>query len=160
MWITITRDARLHSPSLEKALAEGITSTGANVINLGLAPTPIGYYSEVVGVPGHDVIAAAIITASHNPKEYNGLKMTYNKRTLSEGQIREVRDITFKNFVELKEGAQNIGKVEELNIIPAYIKDMEARFGKLAKELKLLLIVQMQPVELLDLNYIKNLVAK
>lgn len=137
MWITITRDARLHSPSLEKALAEGITSTGANVINLGLAPTPIGYYSEVVGVPGHDVIAAAIITASHNPKEYNGLKMTYNKRTLSEGQIKEVRDITFKNFVELKEGAQNIGKVEEFNIIPAYIKDMEARFGKIGEGIKI-----------------------
>ena len=84
MWITITRDARLHSPALEKALADGITSTGANVINLGLAPTPIGYYSEVVGVEGYDVIAAAIITASHNPKEYNGLKMTFNKRTLTE----------------------------------------------------------------------------
>ena len=137
MWITITRDARLHSPSLEKALAEGITSTGANVINLGLAPTPIGYYSEVVGVPGHDVIAAAIITASHNPKEYNGLKMTYNKRTLSEGQIKEVRDITFKNFVELKEGTQNVGKVEEFNIIPAYIKDMEARFGKIGEGIKI-----------------------
>ena len=79
MWITIARDARLHSPALEKALSDGITSTGANIINLGLAPTPLGYYSEVVGVSGYDVISAAIITASHNPKEYNGLKMTYNK---------------------------------------------------------------------------------
>lgn len=73
MWITITRDARTHSPALEKALTEGITSTGANVVKLGLAPTPIGYYSEVVGVPetitdGKNIIAAAIITASHNQK--------------------------------------------------------------------------------------------
>lgn len=141
MWVTITRDARLHSPVLEKALSDGITSTGANVINLGLAPTPIGYYSEVVGVEGYNVIAAAIITASHNPKEYNGLKMTYNKRTLTESQIREVRDITFKNWLNNPEtSAENTlkmtGKVEEKNIIPDYIKDMEERFGKIGEEVK------------------------
>lgn len=141
MWVTITRDARLHSPVLEKALSDGITSTGANVINLGLAPTPIGYYSEVVGIEGYNVIAAAIITASHNPKEYNGLKMTYNKRTLTESQIREVRDITFKNWLNNPEtSAENTlkmtGKVEEKNIIPDYIKDMEERFGKIGEEVK------------------------
>ena len=133
MWITITRDARLHSPALEKALSEGITSTGANVINLGLAPTPIGYYSEVVGIEGYNVIAAAIITASHNPKEYNGLKMTYNKRTLSESQIKEVRDITFKLFENTPQKANKIGQVVEVNIIPTYIKDMEERFGKIGE---------------------------
>lgn len=141
MWVTITRDARLHSPVLEKALSDGITSTGANVINLGLAPTPIGYYSEVVGIEGYNVIAAAIITASHNPKEYNGLKMTYNKRTLTESQIREVRDITFKNWLNNPETSTEntlkmTGKVEEKNIIPNYIKDMEKRFGKIGEEVK------------------------
>ena len=141
MWVTITRDARLHSPVLEKALSDGITSTGANVINLGLAPTPIGYYSEVVGIDGYNVIAAAIITASHNPKEYNGLKMTYNKRTLTESQIREVRDITFKIWLNNPEtSAENTlkmtGKVEEKNIITDYIKDMEERFGKIGEEVK------------------------
>lgn len=136
MWITITRDARLHSPALEKALSDGITSTGANVINLGLAPTPIGYYSEVVGVEGYNVIAAAIITASHNPKEYNGLKMTYNKRTLSESQIKEVRDITFKLFENAPQKANKIGQVTEVNIIPTYIKDMENRFGEIGTGVK------------------------
>ena len=136
MWITITRDARLHSPALEKALSEGITSTGANVINLGLAPTPIGYYSEVVGIEGYNVIAAAIITASHNPKEYNGLKMTYNKRTLSESQIKEVRDITFKLFENTPQKANKIGQVVEVNILPTYIKDMEERFGKIGEGVK------------------------
>ena len=48
---TVSMDARLHSPALSKSLVEGILSTGANVVDLGLAPTPIGYYSEVVGVP-------------------------------------------------------------------------------------------------------------
>lgn len=136
MWITIARDARLHSPALEKALTEGITSTGANVIHLGLAPTPIGYYSEVVGIPGYEITAAAIITASHNPKEYNGLKMTYNKRTLTEQQIAEVKDCTFKEFEFAKEPSIPQGKVTEYDIIPDYIIDMEKRFGKIGEGVK------------------------
>lgn len=109
MYITIARDARLHSPNLEKALADGITSTGANVISLGLAPTPIGYYSEVVGIPNYEITAAAIITASHNPKEYNGLKMTFNKRTLTEEQIAQVKEITLNNWTS-DTNKPNIGK--------------------------------------------------
>lgn len=134
IWITITRDARLHSPALEKALAQGITSTGANVILLGLAPTPIGYYSEVVGVPGYDITASAIITASHNPSEYNGLKMTFNKRTLTEQQIKEVRDITFKNWSNTTEPAT--GAVENYDIIPDYINEMSKKFGDIGKGIK------------------------
>lgn len=134
IWITIARDARLHSPALEKALAQGITSTGANVILLGLAPTPIGYYSEVVGVPGYDISASAIITASHNPSEYNGLKMTFNKRTLTEQQIKEVRDITFKNWSNTTEPAT--GVVENYDIIPDYINEMSKKFGDIGKGIK------------------------
>lgn len=134
MWITITRDARLHSPALEKALTDGITSTGANVIHLGLAPTPIGYYSEVVGIPGYNVIAAAIITASHNPSEYNGLKMTYGKRTLTEKQIAEVKEVTFKNWTD--EQTASIGEVVEYDIIPDYIKEMKEKFGRIGEGVK------------------------
>ncbi len=141
IWITITRDARLHSPALEKALTEGITSTGANAIHLGLAPTPIGYYSEVVGLPeeitdGKKVIAAAIITASHNPSEYNGLKMTYANRTLTESQIAEVKNFTFKEFEFAHEPSIPQGCIKEYNIIPDYIKDMKNRFGKVGEGVK------------------------
>ncbi len=133
MWITITRDARLHSPALEKALTDGITSTGANVIHLGLAPTPIGYYSEVAGIPGYNIIAAAIITASHNPSEYNGLKMTYNKRTLTEKQIAEVKDVTFKHWGETE---PSVGQVKEYDIIPDYINEMKEKFGRIGEGVK------------------------
>lgn len=140
MWITITRDARLHSPSLEEALKKGISSTGANVVLLGLAPTPLGYYSEVAGLPkevtdGEKVIAAAIVTASHNPSEYNGLKMTYNKRTLNEKQINEVKEITFRNWtLNIKPADKN--KIKEYNIIPDYIEEMKKAFGKIGKGIK------------------------
>ena len=135
MYITITRDARLHSPALEKALSNGILSTGANVINLGLAPTPIGYYSEVVGVSNYKITAAAIITASHNPKEYNGLKMTYNKRTLTETQISEVKEFTFANWTShYKDFSED--RVVKYDIIPDYIKDMKNRFGNVGVGVK------------------------
>lgn len=140
MWFTVCMDARTHSPSLSKALIEGITSTGANVVDLGLAPTPIGYYSEVVGVPkdltnGNDIISACIITASHNPKEYNGMKMTYEKHTLNETQIKEVKEYTFNDF-ENPEISDKKGIVKTYNIIPDYIKDMKSRFGKIGEGVK------------------------
>ena len=104
IWITVCRDARLHSPSLSKSLVDGILSTGANVVDLGLAPTPIGYYSEVVGLPPFvtkytPVTGAMIITASHNPSQYNGMKMTYAKSSLNEEQIKEVKKLTEEEFM-------------------------------------------------------------
>ncbi len=132
MTLTVCRDARLHSPSLKNALIAGLTSTGAKVIDLGLAPTPIGYYSEVT-MP--DVISAMIITASHNPSEYNGLKMTYQHQTLNEKQIKEVRDLTFSNWTA-KQIPANSALVKEYDIIPDYIEDMKKRFGTIGKGIK------------------------
>lgn len=140
MYLTVCMDARTHSPNLSNALQAGITSTGAHVIDLGLAPTPIGYYSETVGVPsdltnGEKVIAACIITASHNPKEYNGLKMTYNGQTLTESQIKELKDVTLTNWTNnIQESDKSL--VQKYNIIPAYIEDMKSRFGTIGKGVK------------------------
>ena len=148
MVLTVTKDARLHSTPLENALVEGITSTGANVLKLGLAPTPIGYYSEVKGVAGQEIIAAAIITASHNPKEYNGLKMTYNKRTLTEKQIAEVKEETFKvinsgkwkmesgKLNNFQLSTFNFQLMSEYDIIPDYITEMKEKFGRIGEGVK------------------------
>ena len=132
MTLTVCRDARLHSPSLAGALIAGITSTGAKVIDLGLAPTPIGYYSEVT-MP--EVISAMIITASHNPSEYNGLKMTYEHQTLNEKQIKEVSDLTFANWTD-KQMPANSELIRTYDIIPDYIEDMKKRFGTTGKGIK------------------------
>lgn len=132
MTLTVCRDARLHSPGLSDALIAGLTSTGAKVIDLGLAPTPIGYYSEVT-MP--EVISAMIITASHNPSEYNGLKMTYEHQTLNEAQIKEVKDLTLANWTsDFKPVDKKL--IENYDIIPVYIKDMKKRFGEMGKGLK------------------------
>ena len=141
IWITVCRDARLHSPALSKSLVEGILSTGANVVDLGLAPTPIGYYSEVVGVPPHitkyaPVSGAMIITASHNPSQYNGMKMTYNKSSLNEEQIKEVKALTEEVYA-MNMPASPSGIYTEYDIIPDYIEEMKKNFGRIGEGLKI-----------------------
>lgn len=140
MWITITRDARTHSPSLVKSLTNGVISTGANVVDLGLAPTPIGYYSEVVGInsnitDGNDIIGALIVTASHNPPPYNGLKMTFSGQSLNEEQIKEVKELTFKELENTALPSQ-VGKTKTYDLIPDYIDVMMKNFGRVGEGVK------------------------
>lgn len=140
IWITVCRDARLHSVSLSKALIEGILSTGANVVDMGLAPTPLGYYSEVVGLPPYltkytPITGAMIITASHNPSQYNGLKMTYNKQSLDEEQIKSVKELTEQEYgINMPKITK--GEYKEYDLIPDYIEALVNSFGKVGNGLK------------------------
>lgn len=129
--ISVCMDARLHSPALKKALINGLVDCGVhNIEDLGLAPTPIGYYSEIA----HNLDGAMIITASHNPSEYNGMKMTYNRQTLNEKQIKEVKELTFNLWKTLPQ------KFDEYNfskeIIPEYISEMKTKFKDCGKGIK------------------------
>lgn len=140
MWITVVRDARNHSPSLAQSLIKGVISTGANIVDLGLAPTPIGYYSEAVGInpavtDDNDIIGALIVTASHNPPQYNGLKMTFNNQSLNEDQIKEVKVLTFKE-VENTILPSNVGQVKEYDLIPDYTDIMIKNFGRIGNGIK------------------------
>lgn len=141
IWVTVCRDARNHSPALAKAIVSGVTSAGANIVDLGLAPTPIGYYSEAEGVNpeitnGNEIMGALIVTASHNPSQYNGLKMTYNKQSFNEEQIQEL-------FNLVKEQSKNsllshtFGEHKEYDLIPDYIKCMYETFGAVGRGLKI-----------------------
>lgn len=140
IWITIVQDARNHSPSLAKALISGVISTGANIVDLGLAPTPIGYYSEVVGInptatDDNDIIGALIVTASHNPPQYNGLKMTFNGHSFNENQIKELKECTF-NELKNSQLPKTVGKLKTYDLIPDYIDVMKKNFGKIGTGIK------------------------
>ena len=140
IWVTVCRDARLHSPSLSKSLIEGVRSCGANVVDMGLAPTPIGYYSEAAGLPHYltkylPVTGALIITASHNPSQYNGMKMTYAKQTLGEAQIKIVKELTEEEY-KLQIPPVPFGQLVEYDLIPDYIEDMKNRFGRIGDGIK------------------------
>ncbi|MDD3435723.1 MAG: phosphomannomutase/phosphoglucomutase [Candidatus Gastranaerophilales bacterium] len=140
MWLTVTKDARNHSPALSQALINGVISTGANIVDLGLAPTPIGYYSEAVGInatvtDGNDIIGALIVTASHNPPQYNGLKMTFNGQSLNEEQIKELKEFTLRE-VGKTTLPNKVGKVKTYDLIPDYTDVMIKNFGRVGNGVK------------------------
>ena len=131
----VCMDARTHSPELRRAVIQGVTSMGANVLDLGLAPTPLGYYSEFAQIEAEytqnrKVMGALIVTASHNPSEYNGLKMTFNKHSLNEEQIKKVKEYTISSRESSTGYRQAVnGIVKEYDIIANYQTKISSMFG-------------------------------
>ncbi len=85
--MVIGRDGRLSGPKFAEALANGILACGVNVIDIGQVPTPVLYFATYELGTGSGVE----ITGSHNPPEYNGLKMMIDGVTLSGDQIQSVK---------------------------------------------------------------------
>ena len=114
--VVLGRDCRLSSPELSAAIAEGATSSGADVIDLGLASTDLLYFaSGSLNLPG------IMLTASHNPKQYNGLKfcLAGAKPVGEESGLREIR-----SMVEADEPAPAAkkGKVRPRDLLGAYVE--------------------------------------
>lgn len=120
----VAHDNRLSSPSLKKALVKGLLETGINVLDLGLATTPMCYFAANF----YNTNASMMITASHNPKEYNGFKFSYNGIHNAYG--KEV----FEIYELIKEGsfASGEGSLEKRDITDEYIKLIidKLNFGK------------------------------
>jgi phosphomannomutase len=113
--VLVGRDARLSSPELAAALIEGLTAQGIGAIDLGLASTDLLYYaSGSLDRPG------VMITASHNPKEYNGLKfcLARAKPVGEDSGLGEIRALTEKGDEILGTGH---GTVRERNVMDAYV---------------------------------------
>jgi phosphomannomutase len=89
--VVIGRDCRLSSPDLAAAISEGVTSRGTGVIDLGLASTDLVYFAS-----GSLDLPAVMITASHNPKQYNGLKFCLSgaRPVGVESGLLEIRRLT------------------------------------------------------------------
>ncbi len=85
--VVVGRDGRLSGPSLAAALSAGIRSTGCDVIDIGMVPTPVTYFATYHLETG----SAVSITGSHNPPEYNGLKVMINGETLAGDRIQMLR---------------------------------------------------------------------
>ncbi|MGZ8928058.1 MAG: phosphomannomutase/phosphoglucomutase [Methylobacter sp.] len=85
--IVVGRDGRTSSPVLAEALAKGIIATGLNVLDIGMVPTPVLYF-----VARHtEGRSGVMITGSHNPADYNGLKMVINGETLAGEKIQQLK---------------------------------------------------------------------
>ena len=85
--IVMGRDGRLSSPLLAEVLAQGIISTGRDVLDIGRVPTPVLYFAAQC-TKGH---SGVMITGSHNPADYNGLKIVVNGETLAGERIQQIR---------------------------------------------------------------------
>jgi len=113
--IVIGRDCRISSPDLATALSEGITSRGTGVVDLGLASTDLLYFAS-----GSLDLPAVMITASHNPKEYNGLKFCLSgaRPVGEESGLLEVRALTETDLPATGEP----GVIERRDLLPAYVE--------------------------------------
>ena len=110
----IGRDGRLSGPDLSDALIDGIVSTGCHVKDIGCVPTPVLYFAT------HylDTQNGVVVTGSHNPPDYNGLKIVIDGETLSGQAIQSLRErIENRNFI-----SADPGSVEVINVVPDYIE--------------------------------------
>ncbi|MBN2311798.1 MAG: phosphomannomutase/phosphoglucomutase [Candidatus Hydrogenedentes bacterium] len=87
--VCVGRDGRLTSKPYAAALIDGITSCGINVIDIGMVPTPLLYF----GLFTLPVDGGIMVTASHNPQEYNGLKVAVGNATIHGKEIQKIRAI-------------------------------------------------------------------
>jgi len=84
--LVVARDGRVSADFLAQALCQGIQSSGCDVIDIGQVPTPLLYYATHV----FDMRSGVMLTGSHNPPEYNGLKMVVGGKTLTEENIQAI----------------------------------------------------------------------
>ncbi len=138
-WVSVGNDARLHSPELTEALIRGLTQSGMNVARLGLSTSPVVYFSEHLHALNPDfpaVLGTLMVTASHNPAEYNGVKFTYQKRTLQEDEFHALRDLYHElPALNLSPAAQP-GQVESYSILPDYLAWFKQHFGMIGTGIK------------------------
>ncbi len=129
--IVLGRDGRLSGPALSQALAEGIREGGGNVIDLGLVTTPMAYFAA------HQLggACAVMLTGSHNPPEYNGLKVVIADSALSGEAIQGLRRrIERADFGD----ATDRGAYRQYDIAPEYLARIVGDV-KLARPMKVLL---------------------
>src|SRR5687767_12617483 len=118
--IAVSRDMRLSSPSMAAAFIEGARLQGADVVDYGLMGTDMLYFA--VARDGHD--GGVQITASHNPKEYNGIKMVRREAFPLSGDagIGDIRDMIAGG--QLPPLAERPGGLSQKNVVDDYVKQV------------------------------------
>ncbi|MEM0951956.1 MAG: phosphomannomutase/phosphoglucomutase [Cyanobacteria bacterium P01_H01_bin.74] len=98
-WVVVGYDARVHSLRFFQCLTQQLQRCGVSVLDVGLVPSPLVYFAEsysaetelLPGLP--ELSAGLVVTASHNPGNYNGLKFTFNKKTINKEQLNAIKAI-------------------------------------------------------------------
>ncbi|MEQ8952499.1 MAG: phosphomannomutase/phosphoglucomutase [Gammaproteobacteria bacterium] len=114
--LLVAFDGRLSSPVLSQSLINGLLNTGCDVTNLGCAPTPLLYF----GTYFTDIGSGVMLTASHNPANYNGLKIVFNQACLADNQIQ-----LLKQRIEQGRFHAGKGRLHEQNLVADYIATID-----------------------------------
>jgi phosphomannomutase / phosphoglucomutase len=110
--VVVGRDGRTSGPGIASALMDGICTVGCNTVDIGMVPTPFTYFAT------HELgIGSAVsVTGSHNPPDYNGLKVMIGTHTLAAERIQALRErIVAQDF------SKGTGQSQSHDIVPAYI---------------------------------------
>jgi phosphomannomutase/phosphoglucomutase len=130
--VTVAGDARLSTPRVKSAITEGLTGAGVSVTDIGMTATPVFYWSlHHFGVDG-----GVMVTGSHNPPEFNGLKLAYGKTTIWGDEIRKIYGI----IAEGRYGKPKTrGAVRNADISPLYSEMLESKIKLGPRKLKVAL---------------------
>ncbi len=124
--LNVGRDCRLTSDAYSEKVIEGLISTGCDVTDIGVCPTPVFYYS----IKHLNKEGGVMVTASHNPGEYNGFKLCIDLDSIHGEDIQKILGI-----INEKSFAQGEGTRNKTDVIPSYINFVENNI-KLSKPLK------------------------
>ncbi|MCC8401192.1 phosphomannomutase/phosphoglucomutase [Paraburkholderia sp. MMS20-SJTN17] len=133
--VVVARDGRLSGPELIAALSDGLRAAGVDVVNVGMVPTPVGYFAASVPLKlaggERRVDSCIVVTGSHNPPDYNGFKMVLRGAAIYGEQILALHQrIVDENF------AQGSGSYTEYDIADAYLERITSDV-KLARPIKI-----------------------
>ena len=119
--VAVGRDGRLTSPDMRDHFVTGVTSTGLNVVDIGISATPLLYFS-LFNLP---VDGGVMITGSHNAAEYNGFKMCIGKGALYGDGIQQLKQI-----LDQERYATGSGSITETPVIPKYLAYLKENCSK------------------------------
>ena len=111
----IGRDGRVSSPQLFEWLSEGVTSTGCNVVDIGIVPSPVFYHATF----NLKSSSGVVITGSHNPSNYNGFKILFDTHSTSSEEIQSI-----KKRIKEKEFYTGKGSMQSIDIVESYIQEV------------------------------------
>jgi phosphomannomutase/phosphoglucomutase len=125
--LCLGRDCRLSGQRIHDALLKGMLAAGAHVLDVGVGPTPVLYFSAV----HFKADGAVMITGSHNPSEYNGLKTVCGSGTLHGEQIQQVL-----RLIQTRDFETGQGSIKKVDATTPYVEQVAAQFTALPRKVK------------------------
>lgn len=120
--VAVGADGRIHSPEITKSVCKALQDSGLHVLFVGICPSPVLYFSLF----HHPVQAGIMITASHNGKEYNGMKLCLNKEPVAGDQIKQIQEYYREKKYSV---AKTTGIYSEAPVIDEYVAWLKNHFS-------------------------------